>query len=102
MKKYLFLLLLLSSLALSGCGETLSVEGIVAETFLGACPPKLTGGPYTFIRFADGRFFAFEGLSPEPLEINRYNKVYYNNVTNRIIEVEIAIPPRPKIPGEMQ
>lgn len=101
MKKYLCGLILLSVLLLSGCNIPTPVEGTVSDVYIGFLTPKVSHGPYTFIRFIDGRTFVFGGTSPEPIEKDRYQRIYYD-YNNNIVKVEPATPQRPSIPGELR
>jgi hypothetical protein len=104
MKRYFYLLILV--LLLSSCASPFRppecVEGIVSDVYVGLLTPAVSFGPYTFIKFSDGRVFVLKDASPQPIEKDRYHKIYYNSSDKKILRAEMTQPSRPKIPGEMQ
>jgi hypothetical protein len=94
---FLFMILLLS-----GCDEpSFVVEGTVSDVYIGTLTPAVSGGPYTFLRFVDGRISVLHGSSPQPIEKDRYQKITFNRY-NVIMRVEMASPQRPQTPSELR
>jgi hypothetical protein len=91
-------LLLLVFLLLAGC-EIVSTEGLVTNTYTGSLGP-IQKEPCTIVWFSDGRVYGFKGLSPQPVEKDRYQKIFYEDSLYTIKKVEVGTATRPPVPGE--